>query len=313
MKNKELAFVFPGQGSQQIGMLADYATSPEVQAIFVQASEALGMDLWSLAQNGPESEINNTVNTQPLLLTASVALWELWQNSHGPTPHLLAGHSLGEYSALVCAKALSLEDGVKLVAQRGKLMQEAVPLGMGAMAAVIGLDNKILEDVCKECAQGEVVAPVNFNAIGQTVIAGNKTAVERASALAKAQGAKRVIPLPVSVPSHCELMRPAAKSLEQELTQIRISKPTIPIIHNVNVEISSHPDDIRELLVTQLYRPVRWVEIIQRFAQEGIKTTIECGPGKVLSTLSKRIDETIKPFSLETSTDLNHCLANFAH
>lgn len=310
-QNKQLAFVFPGQGSQQLGMLAAYAQYPQVQAIFAQASDALGKDLWSLAQNGPESELHNTVNTQPLLLTAGVALWEVWKSLDGPIPSLLAGHSLGEYTALVCANALSLTDGVKLVSQRGQFMQEAVPMGMGAMAAVLGLDNAILETVCQEASLGEVVSPVNFNAIGQTVIAGTKTAVERASALAKARGAKRVIPLPVSVPSHCALMRPAAKALMEALTHVKISTPTIPIIHNVTVDMSHHPDDIRELLTTQLYQPVRWVETIQRFATEGIETTIECGPGKVLSTLSKRIEPAPKAMSIETPADLTQSLTSF--
>ena len=220
----------------------------------------------------------------------------------------MAGHSLGEYTALVCANALTLEDAAKLVTLRGKLMQEAVPQGVGAMAAVLGLEDAVLQAVCEEAAQNEVVAPVNFNSIGQTVIAGHIGAVERASALAKAKGAKRVLMLPVSVPSHCELMKPAALALEKALTHVKISIPQIPVIHNVDVEMSQHPDDIREKLVQQLYRPVRWVETVQRLVGEGIQFVIECGPGKVLTGLIKRIDPVVKPMGIETPAEVETAL-----
>lgn len=310
----DFAFVFPGQGSQSVGMLKAIAEPfPQIQATFAQASQALQLDLWELAQFGPENRLNETVNTQPALLTAGVALWRLWLSQGGPLPRLLAGHSLGEYTALVCAQALSLEEGVKLVAKRGQLMQEAVPTGVGAMAAVLGLDNAILAEVCQTAAQGEVVSAVNFNAIGQTVIAGHAAAVERACTLAKEKGAKKVIPLPVSVPSHCRLMQPAADLLAEHLSQIPLKRPTIPIVHNVDVTRSDHPDDIRQRLVQQLYSPVRWVETIQYFRQDGIQTAMECGPGKVLAGLIKRIEPDLKTYSIEVPADFNAALATISH
>lgn len=299
-----LGFVFPGQGSQSCGMLSTLAPKlPTLVQTFQEASSALGKDLWLLAQTGTEDELNQTINTQPVLLTASVSMWRAWQRENNPLPRMFAGHSLGEYSALVCAQSLSLEDAVKLVALRGKLMQDAVPAGTGAMAAVLGMENDVLQTVCIDAAQGEVVAPVNYNAIGQTVIAGTKAAVERAALLAKEKGAKKVIMLPVSVPSHCALMEGASKALGKALEAIRFAAPQIRIIHNVDVEISQHPDDIRQRLVEQLYRPVRWVETIQRFADEGVTTVIECGPGKVLTGLIKRISPTIQTFPIETASD----------
>lgn len=308
-QNKSLAFVFPGQGSQQVGMLKEIAQKfPIIQETFIQSGKVIGKDLWELTQFGPEDSLNDTVNTQPALLTAGVAIWQAWRQRGGAKPKLLAGHSLGEYTALVCANALTLEDAVKLVALRGKLMQEAVPQGVGAMAAVLGLDDDILQEVCIEASQNEVVAPVNFNSIGQTVIAGHVAAVERASALAKAKGAKRVLMLPVSVPSHCELMKPAALALEKALTQIKILAPQIPVIHNVDVEICQHPDDIREKLVQQLYRPVRWVETVQRLINEGVQFVVECGPGKVLTGLVKRIDPVVKPMGIETPAEVETAL-----
>ncbi len=309
--NKTLAFVFPGQGSQQIGMLQSVAEDfPLIRKTFATASEVLGKDLWHLSQQGPVEDLNNTVNTQPILLTAGVALWRVWQQKNGAMPTLMAGHSMGEYTALVCANAISFEDGVKLVAERGRLMQEAVPKGQGAMAAVLGLDDQILSAVCKEAAQGEVVAAVNFNAIGQTVIAGNTQAVERASALAKEKGAKRVLMLPVSVPSHCDLMYPAAMLFAKVLAQVAMVSPTFPVIHNVDVNSCSHPDDIRARLVQQLYHPVRWVETIQRFSHEGLQTVIECGPGKVLSGLIKRIAPELKTMGIEMTSELVVALEN---
>lgn len=310
--NKTLSFVFPGQGSQQVGMLSAYAQDsalfPLIQKTFDTASQVLGKDLWALSQQGPIEELNKTVNTQPLLLTAGVALWRVWQAKNGSIPHLLAGHSLGEYTALVCAQSISLEDGVQLVAHRAQFMQDAVPMGQGAMAAVLGLDDALLQAACDEAAEGEVVSCVNFNSIGQTVIAGTKTAVERAAVIAKTKGAKKVVMLPVSVPSHCALMKDAAKALSEKLAHIRITAPHIPIIHNVDVDMSSHPDDIRQKLVDQLCQPVRWVETIQRFASEGIQTTVECGPGKVLSALIKRIDPALSSLGIENPSDLDNAL-----
>lgn len=302
-----LAFVFPGQGSQQIGMLKEIAQMfPIIEDTFSIASSAIGKDLWELAQFGPEESLNDTVNTQPVLLTAGVALWRLWQSKQGAKPKLLAGHSLGEYTALVCANAIDLSDAVKLVQLRGKLMQEAVPHGLGAMAAIIGLDDKILTEVCEsasKASENEVVSPANFNAIGQTVIAGYAPAVERAVLLAKAKGAKRVVMLPVSVPSHCDLMKPAALGLAKYLANIKIASPEIPIIQNVDVNHYQHPDDIRERLVQQLFMPVRWVETIQRLTSEGIQIAVECGPSKVLSGLIKRIDPALKTLSIETFSE----------
>lgn len=309
-QNKNLAFVFPGQGSQQIGMLKEAATHFSViEKTFKQASSALDKDLWALAQDGPETELNSTVNTQPVLLAAGVALWCAWQEEGRVNPHLLAGHSLGEYTALVCAEALYLEDAVKLVALRGQLMQEAVSVGEGAMAAILGMPDATLLEVCQEAAKNEVVAPVNFNAIGQTVIAGNKQAVERACALAKERGAKKAILLPVSVPSHCALMEPAALKLARVLEGVRIQSPKMPVIHNVDVQSHSHPDDIRQSLVKQLSHPVQWVQTIQLFAQEGIKTVFECGPGKVLTGLIKRTEPAIHGVALESKSGFDEALS----
>lgn len=305
MTHSAFAFVFPGQGSQRLGMLKDHVPLyPQVQHAFDEASKILNLDLWEMTLNGPEALLNRTENTQPLLLTAGIALWRVWQALSGPMPQFLAGHSLGEYSALVCGEAISFEDALKLVQIRGRLMQAAVPEGIGSMAAVLGLDDAVLKDICQSAQQNEVVAPVNYNAIGQTVIAGHKQAVERASALAKEKGAKRVLPIPVSVPSHCALMKDAAELLAKELNQIKIIKPTIPVIHNVDISMSEHPDDIRARLVQQLYSPVRWVETIQKLNREGINTFVECGPGKVLTGLIKRIEEKANTFNLDPVADL---------
>lgn len=307
---QSLAFVFPGQGSQQLGMLkAANETYPLIAETFALASEALGKDLWALTQAESDAELNQTQNTQPVLLTASVALWRVWKHQKGPTPAFLAGHSLGEYTALVCANALSLEDAVKLVAYRGELMQAAVPVGNGAMAAIIGMDDTdVLEQVCVEAAMSQVVSCANFNAVGQTVIAGDKDAVERACALAKERGAKKAILLPVSVPSHCALMKSAAEKLHDALANIRLSSPTIPVIQNVDVVTHQQPDDIRAALIQQLYCPVRWVETIQRLVNEGTAHVVECGPGKVLSGLIKRIDPLIKPLNIELPSDMEATL-----
>ncbi|WP_047709047.1 MULTISPECIES: ACP S-malonyltransferase [Plesiomonas] len=284
------AMVFPGQGSQSVGMLADLAQQfPIVEQTFAEASAVLGYDLWALVQQGPAEELNKTWQTQPALLTASVAIWRVWQEKNGAMPVVMAGHSLGEYSALVCAGVMDFKDAVRLVELRGKLMQEAVPEGTGAMAAIIGLDNDSIAKACAESAEGQVVAPVNFNSPGQVVIAGNKEAVERAGAACKAAGAKRALPLPVSVPSHCALMKPAADKLAVALQEITFNAPGIPVINNVDVAAESDADAIRSALVRQLYSPVRWTETVESMSAQGVAHLLEMGPGKVLTGLTKRI------------------------
>jgi len=286
-----LAFVFPGQGSQSTGMLNALATDyAEVEATYRTAGAVLGYDLWDIVQNGPAEKLNNTDITQPAMLAAGVAVWRVWQAKGGTQPAVLAGHSLGEYTALVCGGSLSFEDGIKLVAERGRLMQEAVPVGTGAMAAVLGLDDDTVRAVCVDAAGSEVVEAVNFNSPGQVVVAGHKAAVERAVELAKAKGAKRALLLPVSVPSHCALMQPAAEKLAALLEEVTIQVPQIPVINNVDVATPGDPATIRSALVRQLYNPVRWVETVQRMAADGVGRLIECGPGKVLVGLNKRID-----------------------
>ena len=289
-----LAFVFPGQGSQSIGMLNALAgEQPEVEATYRAASEVLGYDLWDIVQNGPAERLNSTDITQPAMLAAGVAVWRVWQARGGAQPAVLAGHSLGEYSALVCSGSLEFEDAVNLVAERGRLMQEAVPVGLGAMAAVLGLDDDTVRAVCTEAAAGEVVEAVNFNSPGQVVVAGHKTAVERAVEQAKAKGAKRALVLPVSVPSHCALMQPAAEQLATILNNMPVQATTIPVINNVDVASPSEPDAIRDALIRQLYNPVRWVETVQKMATDGVERLIECGPGKVLVGLNKRIERSM--------------------
>lgn len=288
------AMVFPGQGSQSIGMLAELAAVyPLVETTFGEASAALGYDLWALTQQGPAEELNKTWQTQPALLAASVAIWRVWRQQGGKSPVLMAGHSLGEYSALVCGGVLDFVEAVKLVELRGKLMQEAVPAGVGAMSAIIGLDNAAIAKACAEAAQGQVVAPVNFNSPGQVVIAGHKEAVERAGAACKAAGAKRALPLPVSVPSHCALMEPAARKLAVALENITFNAPAIPVVNNVDVQAEVQPEAIRSALVRQLYHPVRWTETVQYLAAQGVRVLFETGPGKVLTGLTKRIDDTL--------------------
>ncbi len=285
-----LAFVFPGQGSQSVGMLKELAEEyPEVQATFKEASATLGYDLWDIVQNGPAEKLNQTDITQPAMLSAGVAVWRIWQARGGEKPSVMAGHSLGEYTALVCAGALDFADAVKLVAERGRLMQDAVPAGEGAMAALLGLDDEVVVQVCEEAAEGEVLSAVNFNSPGQVVVAGQKSAVERALKVAKDKGAKRALLLPVSVPSHCALMKPAAEKLALILTQMEIREPAIPVINNADVQAESRADSIRAALVRQLHSPVRWVETISKMADEGVDRLIECGPGKVLTGLNKRI------------------------
>lgn len=288
------AFLFPGQGSQSVGMLSELAeVYPLVTEIFAQASDVLGFDLFALVRQGPEEKLNQTAVTQPAMLTAGYAVWSVWREEGGANPLFMAGHSLGEYTAYVCAEAIPFQDAVKLVATRGELMQAAVPVGEGAMAAILGLDNELLAKLCLQGAQQEVVEPVNFNAPGQTVIAGHAAAIERVLELAAAEGAKRAIKLPVSVPSHCALMKPAAAKLAEHLAQVTITKPKIPVINNVDVEIYDDPAAIRDSLVRQLHSPVRWVNIVERLADEGVSECIECGPGKVLAGLVKRIDKSL--------------------
>ncbi len=282
------AFVFPGQGSQSVGMMAAYGDASVVRATFDEASVALGDDLWAMVADGPGELLTKTVNTQPVMLTAGVAAWRLWRDKGGRMPAVVAGHSLGEYSALVAAGVIAFTDAVPLVRLRAAAMQEAVPLGTGAMAAVLGLDNAGIVAACAEAAQGEVVEPVNFNANGQTVIAGHKAAVERAMDTCKARGAKMAKALPVSAPFHSSLIRPAADKLAARLAELTLTAPAIPVINNVDVAIESDLARIKDALVRQAYNPVRWVETIQKMASLGVSTVAECGPGKVLAGLTKR-------------------------
>lgn len=282
------AFVFPGQGSQSVGMMAAYGDSMVVRATFDEASLALGEDLWAMVADGPADVLTQTVNTQPVMLTAGVAVWRLWREKGGKTPVVVAGHSLGEYSALVAAGVIELKDAVPLVRLRAAAMQEAVPVGTGAMAAILGLDDAGIAAACVEAAQGDVVEPVNFNANGQTVIAGHKAAVERAMDACKARGAKMAKALPVSAPFHSSLIRPAADKLAARLAELTLKVPQISVINNVDVAIENDPDRIKDALVRQAYNPVRWVETIQAMALLGVVTVAECGPGKVLAGLTKR-------------------------
>ncbi|KAB7671567.1 ACP S-malonyltransferase [Plesiomonas shigelloides] len=305
------AMVFPGQGSQSVGMLADLAQQfPIVEQTFAEASAVLGYDLWALVQQGPAEELNKTWQTQPALLTASVAIWRVWQEKNGAMPVVMAGHSLGEYSALVCAGVMDFKDAVRLVELRGKLMQEAVPEGTGAMAAIIGLDNDSIAKACAESAEGQVVAPVNFNSPGQVVIAGNKEAVERAGAACKAAGAKRALPLPVSVPSHCALMKPAADKLAVALQEITFNAPRIPVINNVDVAAESDADAIRSALVRQLYSPVRWTETVESMSAQGVAHLLEMGPGKVLTGLTKRIVDSMTAAAVNDVASLTAALGD---
>ena len=304
---KKFAMVFPGQGSQTVGMLAELAGEyPIVQETFKQASEVLGYDLWQLVQEGPAEELNKTWQTQPALLTASVAVYRVWQQKYPALkPEVMAGHSLGEYSALVCAGVLDFQDAVKLVELRGKLMQQAVPEGTGAMYAIIGLDNDAIINACKQAEQGEVVSAVNFNSPGQVVIAGAKAAVERAAALCKEAGAKRALPLAVSVPSHCALMKPAADQLSVSLESITLKEAGVSVLNNVDVKNEIEADAIRNALVRQLYSPVRWTETVEKMAQNGVEVLVEVGPGKVLNGLTKRIVDSLQAVSVNDVKSLD--------
>ena len=299
-----LAFVFPGQGSQTVAMLNDFSDNELVQHTFKEASDALAYDLWQLVAIGPAEKLNQTNFTQPALLTASVALWRLWLSESDVKPSVLAGHSLGEYSALVCAGVLSLTDAVKLVEKRGEYMQACVPAGVGAMAAVIGLDDQAIINACEQAQSDDVVAAVNFNSPGQVVIAGHKEAVARAGELCKAAGAKRVLPLPVSVPSHCALMKEAADKLAIDLENITVNTPEIGVVNNVDVTVENSADAIKTALIKQLYSPVRWSETITQLGEQGITKIVEVGPGKVLQGLAKRINKSISCVSLNTNETL---------
>ena len=296
-----LAFVFPGQGSQSLGMLAEHgAQQPLVLDTFAEASEALGYDLWALTQTGPEENLNQTDKTQPAILAASVALWRVWLAESGARPAFVAGHSLGEYSALVAAGSLQFADAVRLVERRGQLMQKAVPAGQGGMAAILGLEDADVLAACAEAAQRDVVSAVNFNAPGQVVIAGSAAAVERAIEACKARGAKRAMPLPVSVPSHCALMRPAAEQFAESVTAIAWKAPQIALVQNVSAAVVDDLEVLKRDLLAQLYNPVRWVESIVRLSEAGVTHLVECGPGKVLSGLNKRCVKGINTYNLDT-------------
>lgn len=298
----KFAFVFPGQGSQSRGMMNNYADFPVVRDTFTAASDVLQQDLWQLAAEGSDEELNDTVNTQPLMLTAGVAVYRAWQSLHAPAPTLLAGHSLGEYTALVASGALQFADALPLVRYRAECMQEAVPKGTGGIAAILGLDDASVLEVCREAAQDEVLEAVNFNSPGQVVIAGNRTAVERGMELAKSKGAKRALMLPMSVPSHCSLMRGAAELLRAKLNGITMQTPSIPVIHNADVKSYTDIASIKDALVRQLYSPVRWVETVQYFGQNHVTHNVECAPGKVLMALNKRIDTNQQALALNDGT-----------
>jgi [acyl-carrier-protein] S-malonyltransferase len=304
----KLAFVFPGQGSQSVGMMQGWGERAEVRATFVEASDALGQDLWALVTEGPVDQLNQTINTQPAMLAADIAVWRVWQAAGGAMPVLMAGHSLGEYAALVAAGSLGFADAIRLVRYRAEAMQAAVPEGVGAMAAILGLDDAVVRAVCGEAAAGEVVEAVNLNSPGQVVIAGNKAAVERAMVLAKEKGAKRALPLPVSVPSHSSLMLPAAEKLLAHLQSVTIKAPLIPVLHNTDVQSHAEPDAIRAALARQLHTPVRWVETVHALKAADMQRVIECGPGKVLAGLIKRIDDTLPALALVDEASLQAAL-----
>ena len=308
----KFAFVFPGQGSQSRGMMNGYTDFAAVRDTFTEASEVLKQDLWQLVAEGSDTDLNATVNTQPVMLTAGVAVYRAWQSQHGAQPTLMAGHSLGEYTALVAAGALSFADALPLVRYRAQCMQQAVPEGVGGIAAILGLDDEVVRAVCIEGAQGEVLEAVNFNSPGQVVIAGNRAAVERGMELAKAKGAKRAIMLPMSVPSHCSLLKGAAEQLRDYLKSVTVQTPVIPVLHNADVVSYSEAAAIKDALVRQLYSPVRWVETVQAFGKQGITHNAECAPGKVLAGLNKRIDTNQQASAINDGEALKAALAAFA-
>ena len=302
------ALVFPGQGSQRVGMMAAYGESSVIRETFAEASEALGEDLWQMVEEGPAERLALTVNTQPLMLTAGVATYRAWRAAGGPEPALLAGHSLGEYSALVAAGALSFAEAVPLVRFRAQAMQEAVPAGEGAMAALLGLEVDEVRAVCAEAAQGEVVEAANLNASGQIVIAGARAAVERAIECATARGSKRAVLLPVSAPFHCALMKPAAERLRERLATVEIARPKIGVLNNVDVAVCDDPEKIRDALVRQAFSPVRWIEIVTEMAARGMSHVIECGPGKVLAAMTRRISKNVEGGSLHDAASLEQSI-----
>jgi len=304
-----LAFVFPGQGSHSVGMMNALAAEfPVVRQTFSEASQALGYDLWQMVEQGPEEKLNRTEVTQPAMLVAGVATWRAWLASKGPLPQVMAGHSLGEYSALVCAEALDFPDAVKLVADRARFMQEAVPIGQGGIAAILGLDDDAVRKLCEQAAQGEVLDAVNFNSPNQVVIAGAAAAVARAVEQSKAAGARRAMVLPMSVPAHSRLMRPAAQRMAARIKTVNVRSPRVPVIHNVHLRAESDPEAIRNALVRQIESPVRWVELIQKMAADGVDRMIECGPGKVLAGLNKRIAKTFETLPVYDPATLKEAL-----
>ncbi|MET3007771.1 ACP S-malonyltransferase [Stenotrophomonas koreensis] len=312
MTDSTFAFVFPGQGSQSLGMLADIAAAhPSIIDTFAEASAGAGVDLWALAQQGPEAQLGQTEFTQPVLLAASIALWRLWQARGGAQPAVLSGHSLGEYSALVAAGALSLQDGARLVRLRGQLMQAACPAGVGGMAAVLGADDALVAEVCQQAAQGQVLVPANFNSPGQIVIGGDAAAVDRALALLAERGVRKAVKLAVSVPSHTPLMRDAADQLAAAIADVAWHPPALPVVHNVDAAVHQGTDAISQALVKQLYLPVQWTGCVQQLAAMGVTCVAECGPGKVLSGLIKRIDKSIDARALGTLADFDAALAQW--
>lgn len=312
MTDSTFAFVFPGQGSQSLGMLADLAAAhPSIIDTFAEASEGAGVDLWTLAQQGPEAQLGQTEFTQPALLAASIALWRLWQAQGGAQPAQLAGHSLGEYSALVAAGALSLHDGARLVRLRGQLMQAACPAGVGGMAAVLGAEDALVAEVCADAAQGQVLVPANFNSPGQIVIGGNAEAVDRAIALLAERGVRKAVKLAVSVPSHTPLMRDAAEQLANAIAAVSFSEPALPVVQNVDAAVHAGTAAIADALVKQLYQPVQWTGCVQALAARGVTAVAECGPGKVLTGLVKRIDKSIDGRALGSLADFDAALAQW--
>jgi len=308
----KFAFVFPGQGSQSRGMMNGYADFTVVRDTFAEASDVLKQDIWQLVAEGSDAELNATVNTQPVMLTAGVAVYRAWQSQNGATPAMMAGHSLGEYTALVAAGALSFADALPLVRYRAQCMQQAVPEGVGGIAAILGLEDEAVRAVCLEGAQGEVLEAVNYNSPGQVVIAGNRAAVERGMELAKSRGAKRAIMLPMSVPSHCSLLKGAAEQLRDYLAGVAVQSPVVPVLHNADVTAYSDGNQIRDALVRQLYSPVRWVETVLEFGKRGITHNVECAPGKVLAGLNKRIDANQQASAINDGAALTLALATFA-
>jgi [acyl-carrier-protein] S-malonyltransferase len=306
------AFVFPGQGSQSSGMMQAYAELPEIRGTFDEASAVLGQDLWALVQSGSEEELAQTVNTQPVMLTAGVAVYRAWRALGGAEPACMAGHSLGEYTALVAAGSLAFADAVALTRFRAEAMQQAVPAGVGGMAAILGLDDEGVQEACREAAQGEVLEPANYNSPGQVVIAGHRAAIERGVEAARSRGAKRAVTLAMSVPSHCSLMRDAAERLAVRLSEVAIAAPRIPVIHNATVAVTTTPEEVRDALVKQLYSPVRWVESVQAIAARGILQIAECGPGKVLAPLVRRIHAEAQGIALNDAEAVRAALATWA-